>query len=286
MSRPRRPGLLALVAAGTILAACGEQRAPAPAAQGGAVTVWAVGDGATGSDDARALGERIAADRPARLLYLGDVYPDGTREDFEERYDPVYGALAAVTEPTPGNHEWPTRAQGYVPYWTEAKGRRPPEFYAFELAGWQLISLNSEAPHGGDSAQVAYLRAQRRRAGTCRLAFWHRPRFSAGDYGEEDVGPLWDALRGHAALVLNGHDHNTQRFAPRDGITQIVAGAGGANLYPVDEAEPGLAWSNDSDIAALRLTLRRGRADYAVVTADGRTLDRGRVRCRPLAPAR
>ncbi len=284
----RPPGsltLAALAAAGAILSGCGRGERPAGAEEADAVTVWAVGDGATGGERARALGQRIADDRPARLLYLGDVYPDGTPEDFEERYETVYGSLDGVTEPTPGNHEWPSRAEGYEPYWTEAKGRTPPTFYAFDLAGWQILSMNSEAPHGRDSDQVAYLRRQARRGGSCRLAFWHRPRFSGGNYGEEDVAPLWDALRGHAALVLTGHDHNTQRFTPRDGITQFVVGAGGANLYPVDRDEPGLAWANDTDVAALRLTLRRGRADYAVVTSDGRTLDRGRIACRP-APAR
>lgn len=290
MPAPRLLRLVAPALAAALLAACGggddggRAEPAAPAAQKPAV-VWAVGDGATGSDEARALGERIAADRPARLLYLGDVYPDGRAEDFAERYEPVYGKVAAVTEPTPGNHEWATRAEGYEPYWERAKGRTPPGFYAFELAGWQMLSMNSEAPHGPDSDQVAFLREQVRRGGDCRLAFWHRPRFSAGNYGDEALAPLWDALRGHAVLVLNAHDHNTQRFAPRDGITQIVAGAGGANFYPVERQDPALAFSNDTEVAGLRLTLRPGRADYAVVTSDGRTLDRGRIGCRPLAPS-
>ena len=274
----RRSVLLIALVLG--LSGCGGEKDQA--ARDAPAVVWAVGDGATGSDEARALGERIAAEKPARMLYLGDVYPDGTQEDFAERYDPIYGELAKVTEPTPGNHEWATRAEGYEPYWKGKKGRAPLGAYEFELAGWQILSLNSEGDHGPDSDQLRWLRERVRRPGTCRLAFWHRPRFSAGKYGSEDLAPLWDALRGRAALVLNGHDHNSQRFEPRDGITQIVAGAGGANMYPVDPEEPGLAWADDTERAALRLTLRPGRADHAFVTAQGRRLDSGSVSCRPL----
>jgi len=113
----------------------------------------------------------------------------------------------------------------------------------------------------------------------------HRPRLSAGKHGDEDMAPLWDALRGHAVLVVNGHDHNVQRFAPTNGITQIIAGAGGANHYALRRGAPGLEMANDSEVAGLRLKLRSGRADYAVVTSEGRTLDMGRIACHPLAPA-
>lgn len=278
----RMPLLAVALAALLGAAGCGGDGEPSTER---VAVVWAVGDGGTGSEEAKQLAGRIADDDPARLLYLGDVYPDGTAEDYEKRYETVYGALAGVTEPTPGNHEWPNRAEGYNPYWQEAKGRVPRDAYAFELAGWQIIALNSEAPHGPDSEQVRYLRSQRARTGTCRLAFWHRPLYSGGEHGDEDVAPFWDALAGRAALVLNGHDHNTQRFAPRDGITQIIAGAGGANMYEVDPDEPGLEWFDDERRAALRLTLRAGRADYAVVAVDGKTLDEGRIDCEPLAPA-
>jgi len=154
-------GLFALVAG---LAGCGGGDSD-PAAEAPAV-VWAVGDAATGSSAARALAARIAEDEPARLLYLGDVYPDGTQADFAERYDPAYGRLARVTEPTPGNHEWGTRTEGYGPYWKRRKGRALPGAYDFELAGWQILSLNSEGDHGPDSDQVRWLRDRVREPGT------------------------------------------------------------------------------------------------------------------------
>jgi len=244
--------------------------------------VWAVGDGADASRRARALARRIAADRPDRLLYLGDVYPRGSAEDFRRGFAGVYGSLAQITAPTPGNHEWPSHPEGYDRFW-RARTRAPtPPWYALRVGGWRLISLNSEAPHGADSAQGRWVRAElRREPGTCTLAFWHRPLQSAGRHGDQDdVAPLWAALRGRASLVLNGHDHASQRFRPRDGITQVVAGAGGTDLHDLDP-DGRLAFADDERDAALRLELRPGSAALSFVSTRGQTLDRARVTCRP-----
>jgi hypothetical protein len=158
-----------------------------------------------------------------------------------------------------------------------------PAYYAFETAGWRVLSLNSEAPHGPGSPQVRWLTRQVERPGTCRLAFWHRPRFSAGRHGDQaDVAPLWDALPGRAAIVVNGHDHDMQRLRPIDGITELVSGAGGHGLYEL-KGDPRLAFGSDDEYGALRITLTPGRADLAFVAADGGVLDRQRVACRPVA---
>lgn len=264
--------------------------APTPVANGafrsapdpeGPAVVWAVGDGADGSDAARAVARRIAADRPDRLLYLGDVYERGSASDFRDGYAGVYGWLTDVTAPTPGNHDWPAHPAGYDPYWRAATGAATPPWYSFRAGGWQVISLNSEAPHGRGSAQVRWLDTElRRSAGTCVLAFWHRPLQSAGRHGDQpDVAPLWNALRGRATLVLNGHDHDLQRFRPRDGITQYVAAAGGKSRYALGR-DPRLRFGDDDHDGALRLRLRPGAAALAFVSAQGVTLDESRVDCR------
>jgi hypothetical protein len=243
--------------------------------------VWAVGDGADGSDAARAVADRIAADEPDRLLYLGDVYEHGAAVDFRRRYDPVYGKLARITAPTPGNHDWPAHRDGYDPYWKARTGAAMPHWYAFSLGGWRIISLNSEASHEPGSAQLQWLRSElRRRRGTCTLAFWHRPRFSAGRHGDQaDVAPLWDALRGHVRLVITGHDHDLQRLRPRDGMTQLVAGAGGKSHYGVDDGDRRLAFADDDHDGALRIELRTREAGLSFVAADGSVLDRSAVAC-------
>jgi hypothetical protein len=129
---------------------------------------------------------------------------------------------------------------------------------------------------------VRWLRKRVARPGTCRLAFWHRPRFNAGEHGDaRDVAPLWDALRGRAKLVINGHDHNMQRFDPIDGITQYVSGAGGHSLYRLADSPPRLAFGASQTYGALRIELRPGRARLAFVSVDGRILDLNVVRCSP-----
>jgi acid phosphatase type 7 len=117
--------------------------------------------------------------------------------------------------------------------------------------------------------------------GNCRIAFWHRPRYNAGTvHGDApDVEPLWAALRGRARIVLSGHEHNMQRFAARDGITQFISGAGGRDHYGVHE-RAGLAFADTEHFGALRLTLRPGRAMWAFVAAEGTTLDSGSIGCK------
>ena len=160
-----------------------------------------------------------------------------------------------------------------------------PSYYAVRLAGWEVLALNSETPHGARSPQLRWLRARLRRGrGTCRLAVWHRPRFSAGSvHGDSpDVAPLWRAIAGKARLVLGAHDHNSQRLRRVDGMTSLVAGGGGHGLYRLRRGDRRLAFGNASRHAALRLILTAGSARVAFVAADGSILDRATVRCRRL----
>jgi hypothetical protein len=292
------PGPLVVVVALALAAAgCGDEvderssPGPSPAATRATsfvpstsrspAVVWAVGDGADGSDAARKVAKQIRSGRVDRFLYLGDVYEDGTAEEYADHYRPIYGHLDKVTAPTPGNHEWPNHTEGYDPYWAKVRGKEPPSWYSFSVAGWKLLALNSEDSHGRGSAQVRWLRSKLRAPGTCRLAFWHRPRYSVGKHDDDaDVQPFWDALEGHATLVLNGHEHNMQRYVPIDGMTELVSGAGGADRYELDRREPRHAFANDTDYGALRLELRPSSASFEFITADGRVLDSGRVSCR------
>ena len=249
--------------------------------------VWAVGDGADGGDNAKGLARRIAAARPTLFLYLGDVYSRGLASEFRDHYATVYGGLAPRTAPTPGNHDWGHHLSGYDSYWRGVTHTPPPAFYSYTLAGWHFLSVNSEAPHDPESSQVRWLAGQVRARGTCTIAYWHRPRFSAGSHGDQkDVAPLWDTLRGHASIVLSGHDHDMQRFRPTDGIVEFVVGSGGHGRYAVDRGDQRLAFANDADYGALRLDLRPGRAAWAFVAADGRTLDYGALTCRRQRPSR
>jgi Calcineurin-like phosphoesterase len=263
-----------------LLAGTGAAAAQTPGESQRAV-VWAVGDAATPNDGARRLAAHIRAASPDRFLYLGDVYEDGTARDFRLHYHPLYGSLAPVTDPTPGNHEWANRFSGYYPYWRARKGRRQPPWSSTSLGGWEILALNSQAAHDRSSPQLRWLRrALAEPAGDCRIAFWHTPRFSAGLYEDAShLAPVWNALRGEAKAVLSGHDHNLQRLRARNGITQYIAGAGGARRSTLDKSDPRLLWGEDGRLGALRIVLEPGRATFEFRDARGRLLDRSRATC-------
>lgn len=249
--------------------------------------IWAVGDGADGQRAGLSVAATIAEHRVDRFLYLGDVYEDGTAQEWESNYRPLYARFDPIAAPTAGNHEWPTYSTGYEPYWASVRGTPPPFWYAFAASGWQLISLNSNLPSGEGSAQLAWLRKKLRvspRYGNCRLAFSHFPRFTAGS---SDNHPALEEVRralvGHARIMLAGHDHSMERLSPVDGITQLIAGAGGHGLSPV-RPDPRLVFGDGTDYGALRLKLRPGRAVLSFVAADGSLLDRSAVGCRQASP--
>src|SRR5688572_23834099 len=88
---------------GAILAGCGGDGDGNSSSQAGAsakkaghsdskrsAVVWAVGDGADGGAKSRRVADMVARSKPDRLLYLGDVYDEGTREEYENNYKPVY----------------------------------------------------------------------------------------------------------------------------------------------------------------------------------------------------
>jgi PKD repeat protein len=71
------------------------------------------------------------------------------------------------------------------------------------------------------------------------LAYWHQPRFSSGEHGNNAAyQPFWqDLYDAGADIVLNGHDHDYERFAPQGptgvadpghGVREFVVGTGGA----------------------------------------------------------
>jgi hypothetical protein len=247
----------------------------------GRAVLWAVGDG-DASYEAQTVVDRIVADKTDFVLYLGDVYRTGTAADFGSNFAPSYGRVAADTAPTPGNHDWPNHGAGYNRYWARAhRVAATPPWFAFRAAGWDVVSLNSEAPHDRRSRQYRFARAALGGRGDCRIAFWHRPRFSAGTvHGDQkDVAPLWELLPGHARIAIGGHDHNLQRLRPVNGVTQFVSGAGGHGRYALNEHDKRLEFGTAEQYGALRLALRPGRADYSFVSTGGAILDTGSVSC-------
>jgi hypothetical protein len=128
---------------------------------------------------------------PERVLTLGDnAYDSGTLDQFEKYYDPTWGRFKAITLPSPGNHEYRTHGEGYYGYFAV------PPYYAAEVCGWRILSLNSEIDL---EPQVDWLRAELARRSGPSLAYWHRPRFSSAKqerpehaaYGAPPSTPGW-----------------------------------------------------------------------------------------------
>lgn len=234
---------------------------------------------ATGGDHEETA--RLLDSIPGTVFALGDnAYQSGTLQEYKDCYDRFWGRHRQRTRPVPGNHEYETPgAAGYFDYFGSNAGPRGAGYYSFDLGSWHIVALNSNIPVGGSSAQAAWLRADlAANPSRCTLAYWHYPRFSSGRHGNYDrLSEFWRILsEAGAELVLSGHDHTYERFAPQDaegladarGIRQFVAGTGGAKLYPFTIIRPN-SEVRLSALGVLKLTLRTGGYDWEFVTVSG-----------------
>jgi hypothetical protein len=222
---------------------------PAPAVLVGAGDIGECGTG--GPAATAAVIRRILGDHPDAIVFTAgdDAYPDGTAADFARCYDPWWGAFLDRTRPAAGNHEWHTPgAAGYLAYYGTRAGTEGRTWYAYDAGSWRVIVLDSDCDEvggcGPSSPQGRWLADELAAHPTaCTLAVWHHPRFSSGPHGNQAaVAPLFDALYvAGADLVVNGHDHDYERFAPQDpagrpdparGARELVVGTGGGPLYP------------------------------------------------------
>jgi hypothetical protein len=243
---------------------------------GARAELWAIGD--SGAPGDRRVAELIEQAEPDRVLYVGDIYTHGTSGEFRD-WNAVWGALVPRMAPTPGNHDWPESSEGYDPFWTDATGEPPPTNYSFRAGGWQIVSLNSE--HEERAAQIRWVRELTGAGRDCTIAFWHRPRWSAGPHGDDSApDDFWRAVRGRVAAVISGHEHNMQRLEPRGGTVQFISGAGGYSQTAPRATDARLAFGDGRHYGALRLRLTSGRAEWAFVAAGGRELDSGVLHCR------
>jgi calcineurin-like phosphoesterase family protein len=227
---------------------------------------------------------------PRLVLPLGDTqYERGELRDFRRSYGPTWGRFRHRTRPVPGNHEYLTRrARGFFRYFNPVlRGHRG--FYSFDAGGWHVLALNSERR---SKRQTRWLRGTlRRNDHVCELAYWHRPRWSSGSThgGTQAVARWWRILYGAGAdVVLNGHEHNYERFAkmtPRgrdrgDGIREFVVGTGGRSLYPFGRTARG-SQRRVRAYGVLALDLRRAGYEWRFVAARGGTRDTGSESCHP-----
>ncbi|HEX7347560.1 MAG TPA: metallophosphoesterase [Candidatus Limnocylindrales bacterium] len=258
-----------------------------PSVPPGATTVVAAGDICTRSPDSctatAGLVERLA---PDAVLALGDnQYEDGTLEEYSKSYDRSWGRFLPITYPVAGNHEWHTPgAQGFLDYFDLSA-----HWYTFTLDDWRFYALDGTCDENGGcdegSPQYEWLAEELASSSQdCIAAYWHQPRFSSGDEhgSHEDLAPIWRLLDDAGAeIVLNGHEHNYERFGPQDadgnptseGIVQIVAGTGGnPRFYGFgDPIENSLVRKGGFGVVELSLWDSGWAASF--IRPDGRAVD-------------
>jgi len=276
-----------------------------PAAGSGGPVLIAAGDIATcesggGADQkTAALVETI----PGTVVPLGDLaYNSGTVKQFADCYDPTWGKFKARTRPVPGNHEYGTPgAAGYFSYWAGVAGGIVKNYYAYDVGGWRLYALNSNCEFIGGcqkgSPEQLWLAADLQKYPTdCVAAYWHHPLFSSGVHGDdENMRDIYQTLYSAGAeIVMNGHDHDYERFGPQDpfaradpvyGIREFVVGTGGKKHYKFHQIKPNSQVRNQPTNGVLKLTLGSGTYQWRFIPVDGTFTDSGSGTCHAPPPA-
>jgi hypothetical protein len=280
----------ALIAASLCLGATAQPVAPP------APVVLAAGDIADCSMLKGAIATGHLLDRlEGTILALGDTaYESGRPEEFEKCYGPTWGRHRARTRPVIGNHEMVTKKGApFYDYFGAAAGPRGKGYYSFQVGTWHLVALNSESDTGAKGAQMAWLANDlAAHASDCILAYWHTPIFSSGPHGADvRMVPAWKALvAAGAEIVLSGHDHTYERFAPQDengratplGLRQFVVGTGGGGVYNFETVTANSEARGNSAYGVLKLTLKPGSYDWEFVPVAGQTFtDKGTAACTP-----
>ncbi|WP_405094084.1 DNRLRE domain-containing protein [Micromonospora sp. NBC_01392] len=256
----------------------------------------AAGDIASCTTDRDEDTARILDNQPGTVATLGDsVYESGTTAEFANCYQPTWGRHKARTRPAVGNHEYLTaNAAPYFAYFGVAAGPAGLGYYSYDLPGssdWHIVVLNSNCAKVGGcqagSAQERWLRADlAAHPSRCTLAYWHHPLFSSGERQAPNVLPLFQALYDAGAeIVLNGHAHQYERFAPQSpdrtadparGIREFVVGTGGRSLQSdFGTVAPNSEVRNGTTYGVLRLTLYNGGYDWRFLPVTGQTFTDG-----------
>jgi acid phosphatase type 7 len=260
------------------------------------------GNGTATSCRQRYTSDQLVGAGLAAVLPLGDIqYDCGGAAAYLQSYDLSWGRVKSISHPVVGNHEYGTssgtdcdgtgNAAGYFGYWGAAAGDPTKGYYSYNIGTWHLIALNSNcAKAGGCSAgspQEQWLRQDLAAVAAaptqCVLAYWHHPLFTSGEYspGVTSVRPLFQALYDYNAdVVLSGHDHNYERFAPQApdgtydgvrGIREFIVGTGGKSLYSPQTAIANSQVRSSSSYGVLKLTLHWSSYEWQFVPAAGST---------------
>jgi acid phosphatase type 7 len=282
----------------SVLLACEGLTAPQTAVLVGAGDI--AGCNSSGDEATAKLVAGMLTQNPgASVFTLGDnVYPNGTSGEFTDCYNPSWGSFKARTRPVPGNHDYNTaNATGYYGYFGAKAGDSSKGYYSYNLGAWHIVVINSNcAAIGGcetGSSQEKWLRSDlKASSNTCQIVMWHHPRFSSGaEHGNADfMQDIWKAVaENHVELVLNGHEHTYERFAPMNaageldsnGTTEFVVGTGGISHYHKGFLKSNSQIINTETYGVLKLELAASGYKFDFLPEPGKSFtDAGSGSCR------
>ena len=233
----------------------------------------------------------VMSRKPALVLALGDIqYVNGSLDKLRRGYDRSWGQFKHITRPTVGNHEYLSgTAKGYHDYFGGVAGGEKG-YYAFDVNGWRLYSINSECNRIDCGKQRAWLKADlAANPRTCQLMFMHQPLYSSGGHESPYPRPFWiEGYRNRVELVLSGHEHRYERFAPMDphghvdsnGIRSFIVGTGGKSLFGRGIPAPGSQFRFNANYGVLVLRLRPSSYAWEFRSIAGALVDSGTGTCR------
>jgi len=242
------------------------------------------------ADDSTA---RLLDDIPGIVFTAGDnAYPSGAPESYANCFNPTWGRHKARMRPAVGNHDYETAdAAGYFDYFGAAAGEPGKGFYSYDYGAWHILVINSSIDVDTNSPQLQWLRADlAAHPALCTLAYFHYPLFSSGTYAVPGMRATWNALyAGGADVVISGHDHIYERFAPQTpegvadaahGIREFIVGTGGRSHLPLAGVAPNSEVRDNKTFGVLKLTLHASGYDWVFVPVTGGTFtDSGSGTC-------
>ena len=265
------------------------------------VTIVAAGDigqcfGRPASESGAARTASLVRSQDALVLTLGDhAYENGTPDEFANCFQPTWGAFKDRIYPSPGNHDYNTAdAGGYFDYFGARAGPERRGYYSYDYRGWHFIALNSLVGVSPQSEQYRWLEADLAKSSDalCTIAYWHFPAFNSGAVygGSKEMKPFVDALYAAGVeMVLSGHEHIYERFAPQRGdgtadpsrgVRQFVVGTGGHELNPMGSPAQNSEFRYNASWGILRLTLHAGSYAWEFVSVgSGAVVDAGSAKC-------
>ena len=237
---------------------------------------------------------RLVENIPGTVFAVGDlVYDATTLSQFQKCYDAAWGKFKNRTRPALGNHEYRGHvATPYFQYWGAQAGPAGKGYYSFDLGAWHVVVLNTNCAEPGvggceeGSPQEIWLRQDlREHRDACIVAYGHHALFSSGIFRSHaihpELKPFWaDLYAVHADIIIDGHEHSYERFAPQDpdgradpkhGIREIVVGTGGRSHDPLGLALPNSEVRNFDTYGVLKLTLSRQGYTWEFLPEEGKT---------------